>query len=138
MALADPKKVLIVDDSKMMRVLLARVVKSDASFEVAGEAENGQAALDFLSETAIDVILLDIEMPVMDGVEALRQIRLKHNVKVIIVSSLAQVASVQAAEVKQIGVDGIVDKPGGAMDPSLADKKGQQLIALMHEVTTGQ
>jgi len=136
MSLADTKKVLIVDDSKMMRVLLARVVKSDASFEVAGEAENGQAALDFLSETAIDLILLDIEMPVMDGVEALRQIRLKHNVKVIIVSSLAQVASVQAAEVKQIGVDGIVDKPGGAMDPSLADKKGQQLIALMHEVTT--
>ena len=136
MSLADTKKVLIVDDSKMMRVLLARVVKSDASFEVAGEAENGQAALDFLSETAIDLILLDIEMPVMDGVEALRQIRLKHNVKVIIVSSLAQVASVQAAEVKQIGVDGIVDKPGGAMDPSLADKKGQQLIALLHEVTT--
>ena len=136
MSLADTKKVLIVDDSKMMRVLLARVVKSDASFEVAGEAENGQAALDFLAETAIDLVLLDIEMPVMDGVEALRQIRLKHNVKVIIVSSLAQVASVQAAEVKQIGVDGIVDKPGGAMDPSLADKKGQQLIALMHEVTT--
>ena len=49
MALADPKKVLIVDDSKMMRVLLARVVKSDASFEVAGEAENGQAALDCLA-----------------------------------------------------------------------------------------
>ena len=138
MSLADTKKVLIVDDSKMMRVLLARVVKSDASFEVAGEAENGQAALDFLSETAIDLILLDIEMPVMDGVEALRQIRLKHNVKVIIVSSLAQVASVQAAEVKQIGVDGIVDKPGGAMDPSLADKKGQQLIALMREVTARQ
>ena len=136
MSLADTKKVLIVDDSKMMRVLLARVVKSDATFEVAGEAENGQAALDFLSKTPIDLILLDIEMPVMDGVEALRQIRLKHKVKVIIVSSLAQVASVQAAEVKQIGVDGIVDKPGGAMDPSLADKKGQQLIALMHEVTT--
>lgn len=138
MALADPKKVLIVDDSKMMRVLLARVVKSDASFEVAGEAENGQAALDCLAETAIDLVLLDIEMPVMDGVEALRQIRLKHNVKVIIVSSLAQVASVQAAEVKQIGVDGIVDKPGGAIDPSLANKKGQQLITLMREVTARQ
>lgn len=138
MALADPKKVLIVDDSKMMRVLLARVVKSDASFEVAGEAENGQAALDCLAEKAIDLVLLDIEMPVMDGVEALRQIRLKHDVKVIIVSSLAQVASVQAAEVKQIGVDGIVDKPGGAIDPSLADKKGRQLITLMHEVTARQ
>ena len=84
------------------------------------------------------MVLLDIEMPVMDGVEALRQIRLKHNVKVIIVSSLAQVARVQAAEVKQIGVDGIVDKPGGAIDPSLADKKGQQLITLMREVTARQ
>ena len=71
----------------------------------------------------------------MNGVEALRQIRLKHDIKVIVVSSLAQVASVQAAEVKQLGVDGIVDKPGGALDPSLAATKGQELISLMREVT---
>lgn len=135
MSLAETKKVLIVDDSKMMRVLLARVVKSDTSFEVAGEADNGQAAIDLLSETSIDLVLLDIEMPVMNGVEALRQIRLKHDIKVIVVSSLAQVASVQAAEVKQLGVDGIVDKPGGALDPSLAATKGQELISLMREVT---
>ena len=135
MSLAETKKVLIVDDSKMMRVLLARVFKSDPSFEVAGEADNGQAAIDLLSETSIDLVLLDIEMPVMNGVEALRQIRLKHDIKVIVVSSLAQVASVQAAEVKQLGVDGIVDKPGGALDPSLAATKGQELISLMREVT---
>ena len=135
MSLAETKKVLIVDDSKMMRVLLARVVKSDPSFEVAGEADNGQAAIDLLSETSIDLVLLDIEMPVMNGVEALRQIRLKHDIKVIVVSSLAQVASVQAAEVKQLGVDGIVDKPGGALDPSLAATKGQELISLMRKVT---
>ena len=135
MSLAETKKVLIVDDSKMMRVLLDRVVKSDPSFEVAGEADNGQAAIDLLSETSIDLVLLDIEMPVMNGVEALRQIRLKHDIKVIVVSSLAQVASVQAAEVKQLGVDGIVDKPGGALDPSLAATKGQELISLMREVT---
>ncbi len=135
MSLAETKKVLIVDDSKMMRVLLARVVNSDPSFEVAGEADDGQAAIDLLSETSIDLVLLDIEMPVMNGVEALRQIRLKHDIKVIVVSSLAQVASVQAAEVKQLGVDGIVDKPGGALDPSLAATKGQELISLMREVT---
>lgn len=135
MSLAETKKVLIVDDSKMMRVLLARVVKSDPSFEVAGEAENGQAAIDLLSEISIDLVLLDIEMPVMNGVEALRQIRLKHDINVIVVSSLAQVASIQAAEVKQLGVDGIVDKPGGALDPSLAATKGQELISLMREVT---
>ena len=135
MSLAETKKVLIVDDSKMMRVLLARVVNSDPSFEVAGEADDGQAAIDLLSETSIDLVLLDIEMPVMNGVEALRQIRLKHDIKVIVVSSLAQVASVQAAEVKQLGVDGIVDKPGGALDPSLAATKGLELISLMRKVT---
>ena len=59
MALADPKKVLIVDDSKMMRVLLARVVKSDASFEVAGRQKMVEPLLP--GRNAIDLVLLDIE-----------------------------------------------------------------------------
>ena len=54
--------------------------------------------------------------------------------KVIIVSSLAQIGSSYSAEVKKLGADGIIDKPGGALDPTLAQKKGEGLKRLINEL----
>ena len=66
------RKVLIVDDSKLMRLLLNNIIDSMKYFSEIYEAENGREALDLLELTKVDLILLDIEMPVMDGVEALK------------------------------------------------------------------
>mgnify|MGYP001318016171 CR=1 FL=1 len=66
--------------------------------------------------------------------EALREIRLRHKAKVIIVSSLAQIGSTYSAEVKKLGADGIIDKPGGALDPTLAQKKGEDLKHLINQL----
>ena len=96
------RKVLIVDDSKLMRLLLNNIIDSMKYFSEIYEAENGREALDLLELNKVDLILLDIEMPVMDGVEALKEIRLKHDVKVIIVSSLAQLGSSYSVKVKQL------------------------------------
>ena len=85
------RKVLIVDDSKLMRLLLKNIVGGMKFFSKIYEAENGREALDLLELNKVDLILLDIEMPVMDGVEALKEIRLKHDVKVIIVLSLIHI-----------------------------------------------
>ena len=79
------RKVLIVDDSKLMRLLLNNIIDSMKYFSEIYETENGREALDLLEIKKVDLILSDIEMPVMDGVEALKEIRLKHDVKVIIV-----------------------------------------------------
>ena len=87
-----------------------------------------------LSNSEFEIILLDIEMPIMNGVEALREIRLHHKAKVIIVSSLAQIGSTYSAEVKKLGADGIIDKPGGALDPTLAQKKGEDLKHLIKQL----
>ena len=73
-------------------------------------------------------------MPVMNGVDTLREIRLRHKSKVIVVSSLAQIGSSYSAEVKNLGVDGIIDKPGGALDPTLAQKKGEDLKELINKL----
>ena len=121
------RKVLIVDDSKLMRLLLNNIIDSMKFFSKIYEAENGREALDLLELNKVDLILLDIEMPVMDGVEALKEIRLKHDVKVIIVSSLAQLGSSYSVKVKQLSADGVIDKPSGAVDPSLAAKRGSEL-----------
>ena len=98
------RKVLIVDDSKLMRLLLKNIVDGMKFFSKIYEAENGREALDLLELNKVDLILLDIEMPVMDGVEALKEIRLKHDVKVIIVSSLAQLGSSYSVKVKQLSL----------------------------------
>ena len=121
------RKVLIVDDSKLMRLLLRNIVNNMEFFSDIYEAVNGREALDLLEMNKVDLVLLDIEMPVMDGVEALKEIRLKHDIKVIIVSSLAQLGSSYSVKVKQLSADGVIDKPSGAVDPSLAAKRGNEL-----------
>ena len=121
------RKVLIVDDSKLMRLLLRNIVNNMEFFSDIYEAVNGREALDLLEMNKVDLVLLDIEMPVMDGIEALKEIRLKHDIKVIIVSSLAQLGSSYSVKVKQLSADGVIDKPSGAVDPSLAANRGNEL-----------
>jgi chemotaxis response regulator CheB len=65
-------RILIADDSAVMRSLLRAVVTSDAGLEVAGTAANGEAALGAIETLRPDLVLLDVEMPVMDGLATLR------------------------------------------------------------------
>lgn len=67
-------RVLLVDDSALIRTMLKQVFKEDGRFELAGEAHNGQDAVEKASEGNIDLIIMDINMPVMDGIEATRRI----------------------------------------------------------------
>jgi DNA-binding NarL/FixJ family response regulator len=71
------KKVLIADDHKMFRDGLKMTINHETDMEVVGEAENGQRAVESASELQPDVILMDVKMPVMDGIEATRQIHAK-------------------------------------------------------------
>lgn len=68
-------KVLIVDDHAVVRAGLRMLIESDEELEIVGECENGQQALDKLAEFNPDVILMDVTMPVMDGVEATQRIK---------------------------------------------------------------
>src|SRR6188768_3561801 len=68
-------RVLIVDDSESMRLLVRLSLEMDASFEVVGEAANGLDGLRKSEELDPDLIVMDLSMPVMDGIEATRRIK---------------------------------------------------------------
>jgi DNA-binding NarL/FixJ family response regulator len=67
-------KILIVDDSPVLRKILRICLGRDARWEVCGEAENGQVAVDKVRELSPDIVILDFAMPVMNGLDAARQI----------------------------------------------------------------
>ena len=122
------KTVLVVDDSLMMRAVMTDIVTADEAFEVVGEAVNGAEAVDKAKELDPDLILLDIEMPVMDGIDALKRLALFSRAKVVIVSSTAQVASPQAIEARRLGAADVVAKPSGALSLDLEAKRGHDIL----------
>jgi two-component system chemotaxis response regulator CheB len=128
------KRILIVDDSFVMRALLKGIVTSDPDLEVAGEATNGLEALQQVKELTPDLVLLDIEMPHMDGIECLKRLRLLSKVPVIIVSSVAQAGSPQAVEARKFGAAEVIAKPSGAMSLDLNAKKGHEIVTASRRV----
>lgn len=84
------KTVLVVDDSRFMRASLKNLLKKNG-YEVVSEAENGEAAIEEYFKYKPDIVTMDITMPVMTGIEALRAIK-SHDVqaKIVMVSSEAQ------------------------------------------------
>lgn len=121
-------KVMIVDDSAVVRGVIRRLLDADGQLEVAATATNGEAALRELGRQAMDVVLLDIEMPVMDGLEALRRIVVEHPmVKVIMVSTLTRRNAEISLEALKIGAADYVTKPEAGI--ATAAEFGRDLIA---------
>ena len=84
----DTIKVLIVDDHEMVRLGLSAYLQTEPDISVIGEAENGLAALEFCRTAVPDVVLMDLVMESMDGVEATKQILASHpQVKIIVLTS---------------------------------------------------
>ncbi len=83
-------RVLVVDDSSFMRIVLTRIIQSDPELEVVGCAQDGRQALDMAADLDPDVITMDVAMPVMDGLEALRILMANAPRPVVMVSSLTQ------------------------------------------------
>ncbi len=122
-------RVLLVDDSAMMRRLLRESLAPDRCFEVVGEAADGAEALALCAELAPDLVLLDIEMPRMDGVAMLKRWTLEGSGAVVVVSSATPPGSALAREVRRLGAAGVVGKPSGALSPDLAVRRGAALRA---------
>lgn len=102
------KRVLVVDDADFMRMILKDILSRCGHTVL--EARNGQECLDILQSEAVDVCVLDIVMPVMDGIAALRRIREEHpGIRTIMLSALSRESCVKQA--RQLGADAFVVKP---------------------------
>ncbi len=82
------RKVLVVDDSIFMRRLIGDIIKKDDELEIVGFAKNGEEAIKLNEELEPEVILLDVEMPVLDGLGALETIMEEKECPVVMFSSL--------------------------------------------------
>jgi two-component system, chemotaxis family, protein-glutamate methylesterase/glutaminase len=116
-------RVLIVDDSLVIRHLIAEALGADPEIEIVGAEANGALALARIPELKPDVVTLDIEMPVMDGLETLRRIRKSHpKLRTIMFSTLTSRGAAVTFEALAIGADDYVAKAAnaGSLDKSLA------------------
>lgn len=108
-------KVLIVDDSALMRKKITEMLDSAFGIEVVGTARNGEDGINKAMELKPDVITLDVNMPVMDGITALRIIIEKEICPVIMLSSLTQEGARTTFEAMEIGAFDFVAKPSGTV-----------------------
>jgi DNA-binding NarL/FixJ family response regulator len=106
-------RILVADDHEVVRRGLVSLIEAHKGWEVCGQAENGQMAVDRVKDLKPDVVILDITMPILDGLEATRQImRDNSRVKVLILSMIDAERMVQAA--KDAGACGYVVKSDAA------------------------
>jgi two-component system chemotaxis response regulator CheB len=107
-------RVLVVDDSVMMRRLVSEMIAADPELEVAGIAHHGSIALAKIPQVAPDVITLDVDMPVMDGLETLSRLRSEYpDLPVIIFTGLTEYGARSTIEALAMGASDYVTKPSG-------------------------
>ena len=116
-----PIKVLVVDDSVVVRRLVARVLEADPAVEVVGSAANGRIALAKIAQLAPDVVTLDIEMPELDGLATLAELRPRWpRLPVIMFSTLTERGAEATLEALSLGASDYVTKPTGLHNPAEA------------------
>jgi DNA-binding NarL/FixJ family response regulator len=104
-----PKTVLIVDDNATIRRALCGVFQSESDFAICGEAENGQEAIAKALALRPDLVVMDLSMPVMNGIQAARALReLMPTMPVLVFSEYSDVFSQQ--EARAAGVSALVSK----------------------------
>jgi len=130
-------KVLVVDDSVLIRKILCSMIEGDDRFEVVGCAESGKKAIEMCSCYSPDVISMDVHMPDMDGIEATRQIMSLLPVPIVIVSGFYNSSEVEMAiKVLEAGAVFIMEKPCSPGHPNYESNKRNYLstLKIMSEV----
>ena len=132
--LDSPYQVMIVDDSPVTRGFLIRLLSEDNSIKVVGYARNGQDAIDKIRIIKPDIVLLDVEMPIMDGLTALPKILEQYpDANVIMVSSLTSSNTKTTLDALSKGAADCIEKPTSSSDNS---EFANKLTSKIKEITT--
>ncbi|MFT4413582.1 protein-glutamate methylesterase/protein-glutamine glutaminase [Fredinandcohnia humi] len=111
--------VLIVDDSAFMRKLISDFLKEDSRIEIVGTARNGLDALSKIKKLRPDVITMDVEMPEMNGIEALKRIMDEQPLPVVMLSSTTKEGAENTFAAMQHGAVDFIQKPSGSISMDL-------------------
>jgi two-component system chemotaxis response regulator CheB len=109
-------RVLVVDDSAFMRRAIAKMLENEPNIVVAATARSGEEAIEKTTQIRPDVITMDVEMPGMGGLEAVREICSQHRIPIIMVSALTQEGAETTFRALELGAVDFVAKPDAAYD----------------------
>ena len=121
-----PITVLIVDDSTVLRKIIKEMFSADTQLKVVGEAEHGLKALELISELKPDVVTLDVNMPVMDGLTTIKHIMIKCPTPVVMFSTLTGQGAKETFEALRYGAIDFLQKPSSLLKEDL--KSQHELI----------
>ena len=119
--MSDQIKVLVVDDSTLVRKIVTDSLESDPQIKVIGHADNGETAVKLVKELDPDVVTMDIEMPVMDGLTALRSIIATNPKPVIMLSVFTQHGAEETFKALEYGAVDFIPKPSSMVSLTLND-----------------
>jgi two-component system chemotaxis response regulator CheB len=124
----EPYRVMVVDDSAVIRGLLTRSLEGDPEVKVVASVANGQMAINTLQRQTIDVIVLDIEMPVLDGLSALPHLlAIDPNVKIVMASTLTAKNADISLRALKAGAADYIPKPSSTRELTSADDFKREL-----------
>ena len=120
-------RVLLVDDSSLVRDMIREILESEPDIVVVGEASNGEEAISMVASLNPDIVTMDIEMPVMGGLEAIERIIAEHPVPILVVTALTGVRTAFTAVSK--GALDVIEKPDISLENVLNLVKKIRLLA---------
>jgi two-component system chemotaxis response regulator CheB len=132
------KKVLIVDDSAFMRRVISDIISSDPRCEVVGTAADGKEALEKVKSLKPDVISLDIQMPVMDGLSMLKQLNKVQPTPVVMMSTLTKEGAKETIEALELGAFDFVAKPDNIFKVNSDEIKTELLEKIYLAASAGE
>jgi two-component system, chemotaxis family, protein-glutamate methylesterase/glutaminase len=118
-------RVLVVDDSVFMRRIITDLITENSQFQVIDTAKNGKEAVEKVKLLQPDVVTMDIEMPVMNGLEALKQIMTEQPTPVVMLSSLTLTGTNETIKALEYGAVDFIRKPSGSVSLDLFKVKKQ-------------
>ncbi|WP_139368252.1 protein-glutamate methylesterase/protein-glutamine glutaminase [Evansella clarkii] len=124
--------VLVADDSAFMRKMIASMLSSDPDITVIGTARNGEDTLRGIKKYRPDVVTLDVEMPVMNGLEALKRIMEECPVPVILVSSRTEEGADETLKAMEYGAFDFIPKPSGSISLDIETIKTDLINKVKH------
>ncbi|MNW30515.1 Chemotaxis response regulator protein-glutamate methylesterase of group 2 operon [compost metagenome] len=120
-------QVMVVDDSAFMRKIVSDLIEQDPVFHVVGTAKNGREAIEMIAKLSPDLVTMDVEMPELNGLEALKVIMSKHPLPVIMLSGINEQGMQETIMALELGAFDFIRKPSVSTSSHDIEEVGRQL-----------